>query len=185
MGVGEPGAAAPGGAGGQMIRRREGRGYPVEARAYRLLDEIGSGVSAVVYKAACLPLDLAVVAIKSIDLERSRANLEDVRREAKAMALLSHPNVLTAHCSFTVGSRLWVVMPFMAAGSLQSIISSAFPDGLSEPCIAVILRETLQVRIDVTPAPPCMQLETIFDLSHQIWRSLLPTLGAVHIWFLV
>ncbi|MQL98199.1 hypothetical protein Taro_030900 [Colocasia esculenta] len=139
----------PAGAAG-LQRRREGSGggggraYPVEARSYRLLHEIGSGVSAVVYKAVCLPLDSTVVAIKSIDLERSRANLDDVRREAKAMALLSHPNVLTAHCSFTVGSRLWVVMPFMAAGSLQSIISAAFPDGLAEPSIAVILRETLQ-----------------------------------------
>ncbi|KAH0986780.1 hypothetical protein GBA52_013957 [Prunus armeniaca] len=34
-------------------------------------------------------------------------------------------------------------MPFMSAVSLQSIISSAFPDGLPETCIAVVLRETL------------------------------------------
>ncbi|URE11735.1 hypothetical protein MUK42_33606 [Musa troglodytarum] len=117
--------------------------YPLDAKCYRLLYEVGSGVSAVVYKAACLPMDSSVVAIKSIDLERSRANLDDVRREAKAMALLSHPNVLRAHCSFTVDRHLWVVMPFMAAGSLQSIISSSFPDGLPETSIAVVLREIL------------------------------------------
>ncbi|PKA66146.1 Mitogen-activated protein kinase kinase kinase 3 [Apostasia shenzhenica] len=117
--------------------------FPTDARCYRLLHEIGSGVSAVVYRAACLPLDSSPVAIKSIDLERSPAGLDDVRREAKAMALLSHPNILRAHCSFTVGSRLWVVMPFMAAGSLHSIISSSFPVGLPEPSIAVILRELL------------------------------------------
>nr|DAD19822.1 TPA_asm: hypothetical protein HUJ06_021285 [Nelumbo nucifera] len=34
-------------------------------------------------------------------------------------------------------------MPFMSGGSLQSIISSSFPDGLPEPCIAIVLRETL------------------------------------------
>ncbi|XP_008778786.1 serine/threonine-protein kinase BLUS1 [Phoenix dactylifera] len=117
--------------------------YPLDAGSYSLLYEIGSGVSAVVYKATCLPLNSAVVAIKAIDLERSRANLDDVRREAKAMALLSHPNILRAHCSFTVDSYLWVVMPFMAAGSLHSIISSSFPDGLPEPSIAVVLKETL------------------------------------------
>lgn len=117
--------------------------YPLDPNSYRILHEIGSGVSAVVYKAACIPLNSAVVAIKAIDLEQSRANLDDVRREAKAMALLSHPNILRAHCSFTVGSHLWVVMPFMAAGSLHSIISSSFPDGLSEPCIAIILKEIL------------------------------------------
>ncbi|XP_073013550.1 serine/threonine-protein kinase BLUS1 [Typha latifolia] len=117
--------------------------YPLDSKSYKLLCEVGSGVSAVVYKAACLPMDSAIVAIKSIDLERSRANLDDVRREAKAMALLSHPNILRAHCSFTVDSNLWVVMPFMAAGSLHSIISSSYPDGLPEQCIAVVLKEVL------------------------------------------
>lgn len=117
--------------------------FPLDPHSYRLLHEIGSGVSAVVYKAACLALDSTPVAIKSIDLERSRANLDNVRCEAKAMVLLSHPNVLRAHCSFIVDSHLWVVMPFMAAGSLHSIISSSFPDGLPESAIAVILREIL------------------------------------------
>ncbi|CAI0464580.1 unnamed protein product [Linum tenue] len=60
------------------------------------------------------------------------------------MSLLSHPNILESHCSFTVDRCLWVVMPFMSAGSLHSIISTAFPDGLSEPCIAVVLKETLR-----------------------------------------
>uniref|UniRef100_A0A7N0UFD8 Protein kinase domain-containing protein n=1 Tax=Kalanchoe fedtschenkoi TaxID=63787 RepID=A0A7N0UFD8_KALFE len=59
------------------------------------------------------------------------------------MSLLSHPNILEAHCSFTVGQELWVVMPFMSGGSLQSIITSAFRDGLPETCIAVVLKETL------------------------------------------
>ncbi|XP_024019948.1 serine/threonine-protein kinase BLUS1 [Morus notabilis] len=122
------------------IRRLQ---FPLDPNSYKILDEIGVGVSAVVYKALCLPLNSAVVAIKSIDLDQSRADFDNVRREAKFMSLLSHPNVLNAHCSFTVDRRLWVVMPFMSAGSLQSIISSSFPDGLSEPCIAVVLRETL------------------------------------------
>ena len=123
--------------------------YPLNAESYRLLCKIGSGVSAVVYKAVCLPLgssssSSAVVAIKAIDLERSRVDLDGVRREAKAMALLSHRNVLRAHCSFTVGSHLWVVMPFMGAGSLHSILRHGFPGGLPEPCVAVVLAETLR-----------------------------------------
>ncbi|XP_068652168.1 serine/threonine-protein kinase BLUS1 [Aristolochia californica] len=118
--------------------------FPTERSAYHLLHKIGAGVSAVVYKAVCLSMESTVVAVKSIDLERARVNFNDLRFEAKSMALLSHPNVLTAHCSFTVGTRLWVIMPFMSAGSLHSIISSAFPSGLPEPAIAVVLRHTLQ-----------------------------------------
>ncbi|KAI3952816.1 hypothetical protein MKX01_006859 [Papaver californicum] len=117
--------------------------YPLDQTSYKLLQVIGTGVSATVYKAACLPINPSVVAIKAIDLERSRANFDEVRREAKAMTLLSHPNILKAHCSFTVNHHLWVVMPFMSAGSLHSIISSSFPDGLNEAAIAVVLKETL------------------------------------------
>ncbi|KAL6953969.1 non-specific serine,threonine protein kinase [Sarracenia purpurea var. burkii] len=117
--------------------------YPLDPNCYRLIDEIGRGLSAIVYKATCIPMNSTPVAIKAIDLDGSKTNLDDVRREAKMMSLLNHPNILRAHCSFMAESRLWVVMPFMSAGSLQSIMSSSFPDGLAEPCIAVILRETL------------------------------------------
>lgn len=117
--------------------------YPHDPNSYQILDEIGRGCSAIVYKALCTTTS-AVVAIKSIDLDRSTTDdYENIRREAKTMSLLSHPNILKAHCSFTVGRRLWVVMPFMSAGSVQSIISSCFPKGISEPCISTILKETL------------------------------------------
>ncbi|GKF59695.1 serine/threonine-protein kinase BLUS1, partial [Tanacetum coccineum] len=56
----------------------------------------------------------------SIDLDRSKTDdFDNIHREAKKVSLLSHPNVLKAHCSFTVGRRLWVIMPFMSAGSIQ------------------------------------------------------------------
>ncbi|KAK6122717.1 hypothetical protein DH2020_043536 [Rehmannia glutinosa] len=100
-------------------------------------------MSAIVYKAICIPMNSSVVAIKAIDLEKSRADFDSVRREAKTMTLLSHPNILKAHCSFTVETSLWVVMPFMSGGSLQSIMASSFPNGLSEPCIATVLKEVL------------------------------------------
>lgn len=117
--------------------------YPLDSNCYKILEEIGRGVSAIVYKAICIPMNSSVVAIKAIDLEKSRADFDNVRREAKTMTLLCHPNILKAHCSFTVESCLWVVMPFMSGGSLQSIIATSYPDGLSEPCIATILKEIL------------------------------------------
>ncbi|KAM7260113.1 hypothetical protein ACFE04_015854 [Oxalis oulophora] len=117
--------------------------YPLDSDSYKLLSVIGKGANATVYKAVCELMNSSIVAIKSIDLDKSRANLDDIRRETKMMSLLSHPNILKAHCAFTVDHRLWVVMPFMSGGSLQSIISSRFPNGVPEPCIAVVLREIL------------------------------------------
>jgi serine/threonine-protein kinase OSR1/STK39 len=119
------------------------KSYPLIPSEYCLLDEIGHGVSATVYEAKCLALD-ETVAIKSIDLERLNATLDDVRREAQMMSLIDHPNVLRAHCSFIVQQNLWVVMPYMAGGSCQSIMKTSCPNGFEEPVIALILKETLK-----------------------------------------
>ncbi|KAK6929823.1 Protein kinase domain [Dillenia turbinata] len=118
--------------------------YPLDPNAYQIISEIGRGVSAVVYKALCLPLNSQVVAIKSIDLDKSRTNIDTIRREITTMSLLSHRNILKSYCSFIVHSKLWVIMPFMSCGSIQSIISTKFPNGLPEPSISIILKETLQ-----------------------------------------
>jgi len=63
------------------------------------------------------------------------------------MSLINHPNVLQAHCSFTTGHQLWVVMPYMAGGSCLHIIKSSYPDGFEEPVIATLLRETLKALV--------------------------------------
>jgi serine/threonine-protein kinase OSR1/STK39 len=81
------------------------------SNSYKILDEVGNGVSSVVYKSKCFAMDSTVVAIKAVDLDRSWW------WQSKA-TLLSHPNILNPLCSFTVHDRLWVVMPFMSAGSL-------------------------------------------------------------------
>jgi serine/threonine protein kinase len=52
----------------------EKRIYPVTAGEYKLLEEIGQGVSATVYRAVCLPFK-EVVAIKALDLEKCNSNL--------------------------------------------------------------------------------------------------------------
>ncbi|XAR49010.1 Non-specific serine/threonine protein kinase [Bertholletia excelsa] len=120
--------------------------YPADPARYFLLEEIGRGVNSVVTKALCKEMDslkTAFVALKCVDLNRWWIDLPGVPREAQTMSCLSHPNVLGSYCSFTVGHELWVVMPFMCQGSLRSIMSLSFSDGLSEPCIDVILRQTL------------------------------------------
>ncbi|XP_059441081.1 serine/threonine-protein kinase BLUS1-like [Corylus avellana] len=113
--------------------------YSLDSNRYVILDQAGVGASSFVYRAVYLPNPLlysTLVAIKVID------RFESCRWQSMPPPL-SHPNILNAHCSFTVDDRLWVVMPFMSAGCLQSIMSYSFPGGLPEPCIAIILKETL------------------------------------------
>jgi serine/threonine-protein kinase OSR1/STK39 len=69
---------------------------------------------------------------------------DDIRREAVTMSLISHPNLVKAHCSFVVDRSVWVVMPYMAGGSCLHIMKSDFQDGFQEPAIATILKESLK-----------------------------------------
>lgn len=59
------------------------------------------------------------------------------------MRMCRHANVLPVLAAFVHESKLWIVMPFLAAGSCLDIMKSAFVDGLDEAAIATILQQTL------------------------------------------
>ncbi|TMW90686.1 hypothetical protein EJD97_015388 [Solanum chilense] len=129
-----------------MMEQLSEKKFPVNAKDYTLYEEVGDGVSATVYRALCIPLN-EIVAIKVLDLEKCNNDLDGIRREVQTMILIDHPNVLRAHCSFTAGHSLWVVMPFMAGGSCLHIMKSSYPDGFEEPVIATLLREVLKALV--------------------------------------
>lgn len=129
-----------------MMEQLTEKKFPVNAKDYTLYEEVGDGVSATVYRALCIPLN-EIVAIKVLDLEKCNNDLDGIRREVQTMILIDHPNVLRAHCSFTAGHSLWVVMPFMAGGSCLHIMKSSYPDGFEEPVIATLLREVLKALV--------------------------------------
>ncbi|XP_020088263.1 serine/threonine-protein kinase BLUS1 isoform X3 [Ananas comosus] len=120
--------------------------FPACPKDYELYEEIGEGVSATVRRALCIPLN-EIVAIKILDLEKCNNDLDGIRREVQTMSLIDHPNVLRAHCSFTSGHDLWVVMPYMAGGSALHIMKFAYPEGFEELVIATLLREVLKALV--------------------------------------
>ncbi|KAL6635269.1 hypothetical protein ACP70R_027940 [Stipagrostis hirtigluma subsp. patula] len=126
-------------AGGGTERRK----YPIRVEDYELYEEVGQGVSAIVYRALCKPLE-EIVAVKVLDFERTNSDLNNIMREAQTMILIDHPNVVKAHCSFTKDQTLWVVMPYMAGGSCLHILKSVYPSGFEEAVIATVLREVLK-----------------------------------------
>ncbi|KAM0934408.1 putative protein kinase STE-STE20-Fray family [Dioscorea sansibarensis] len=119
------------------------RSYSASPDDYRLLEQVGHGASATVYRAIYLPTN-EVIAVKCLDLDRCNSNLDDIRRESQTMSLIEHPNIIRACCSFVVDSYLWVVMPFMAEGSCFHLMKIAYQDGFEEPIIRSILKETLK-----------------------------------------
>ncbi|KAL6641319.1 hypothetical protein ACP70R_019500 [Stipagrostis hirtigluma subsp. patula] len=117
--------------------------FTVKPSDYRLLEEVGYGAHAVVYRAVFLPRN-EVVAVKCLDLDQLNNNIDEIQREAQIMSLIDHPNVIRAYCSFVVEHSLWVIMPFMTEGSCLHLMKIAYPDGFDEPVIGSILKETLK-----------------------------------------
>ncbi|KAI8010596.1 Serine/threonine-protein kinase fray2, partial [Camellia lanceoleosa] len=80
-------------------------------------------------------------------IEQAATEKDGICREVQMMSLIDHPNLLQAHCSFTAGQNLWVVMPYMAGGSCLHIMKSAYPDGFEEPVISTLLCEVLKALV--------------------------------------
>ncbi|KAI9353367.1 kinase-like domain-containing protein [Zopfochytrium polystomum] len=111
---------------------------------YDLGQPIGYGSSAVVYIAKYKPANKRV-AIKLIDLDQFERNqIDELRREIQIMSLSRHPNLLPVLGSFVHDSKLYIVTPFLSAGSCLDIMKTAYPNGLEESCIATILKQSLQ-----------------------------------------
>ncbi|XP_051193023.1 uncharacterized protein [Lolium perenne] len=117
--------------------------FTVNPSDYRLMEEVGYGAHAVVFRAVFLPRN-ATIAVKCLDLDQLNNNIDEVQREAQIMSLIDHPNVIRAYCSFVVEHSLWVIMPFMTEGSCLHLMKIAYPEGFEEPVIASILKETLK-----------------------------------------
>jgi serine/threonine protein kinase len=92
---------------------------------YEILDKIGEGGMAIVYKAYQKNLE-RIVALKVI--KESFASNEDFLkkfiREAKAMAGISHPNVIRVYDYGQDGDLYFIVMEYLDGDTLDKIIKS-------------------------------------------------------------
>ncbi|KAK9817257.1 hypothetical protein WJX72_011944 [[Myrmecia] bisecta] len=127
----------------QNLLAMQKREYPTSADEYELQEECGRGVSATVWRARCKTYD-EIVAVKLLDLESVNCSLDEIIKEAQTMRQQLHPNVLPLHCSFVHQQNLWMVMPYVAGGSVLNIMKYAYSEGLEEPVIATILKEVLR-----------------------------------------
>jgi len=118
--------------------------YSMNTTDYEIGNPIGYGSSAVVYIANYKPLNKNV-AIKMIDLDQFERNqIDELRREIQNMNLCRHPNLLPVFGSFVNGSKLYIVTPYLSAGSCLNLMKYAYPDGFEELVIATILKQALQ-----------------------------------------
>lgn len=95
---------------------------------YELLEKIGEGGMALVYKARCRILD-RIVAVKVLKEEYSQNKnfVEKFKVEALAAARISHPNIVNIYDVGQQGDVYYIVMEYVEGRSLKEIISQEAP----------------------------------------------------------
>lgn len=95
---------------------------------YRLVQQHGSGGMAVIYKATDLALGRTVaVKILRPSLTNDQSFLVRFRQEARNVANLTHPNIVTVHDVGQDGNTHYIVMEFLDGQDLKKLIRSNAP----------------------------------------------------------
>ncbi|TFK14203.1 transmembrane protein 119 [Platysternon megacephalum] len=108
-------------------------------KKYTQFEKIGQGASGTVYTA----MDVATgqeVAIKQMNLQQ-QPKKELIINEILVMRENKNPNIVNYLDSYLVGDELWVVMEYLAGGSLTDVVTETCMD---EGQIAAVCRECLQ-----------------------------------------
>lgn len=104
------------------------------------LELIGKGSFGDVYKGFDKELNRDV-AIKVIDLEEAEDEIEDIQKEISVLSQCRSPYITEYYGSYLHQTKLWIVMEYMAGGSVADLIQAGQP--LDEMSIACILRDLL------------------------------------------
>ncbi|MFD3564873.1 protein kinase [Streptomyces sp. NPDC058686] len=123
----------------------------VIARRYRLEARIGRGGMGVVWRASDQLLGRRVavkelVLDETLSADEARRQKDRALREARAVAQLSHPNVIVVHDVVEDGERPYIVMELIEGGSLADRLSRSGPvDAREAARIGIALLGALRV----------------------------------------
>ncbi len=117
------------------------------AGRYELIEKIGEGGMAVVYKAKCRLLN-RYVAIKILKPEfvKDAKFIESFRRESQAAASLSHPNIVNVYDVGKEGNIYYIVMELVEGEVLSDIIRR---EGALTPKMALSITKQIALALGI------------------------------------
>jgi serine/threonine protein kinase len=123
-------------------------GHMLDGR-YRIRKVLGAGGMGRVYLANDTRLANRPVAVKEMivgDASHEQKAMEDFAREARVLAMLSHPGIPNIIDYFTEVGRHYLVMEFIAGGDLQHLLDKFGPGGrMPENAVLTWSRQILEV----------------------------------------
>ncbi|KDO30070.1 STE/STE20/YSK protein kinase [Saprolegnia parasitica CBS 223.65] len=113
---------------------------PMMDSCFDVLAKVGDGAFGEVYKGIDRRTN-EICAIKIIDLEAAEDEIDDIQKEIAVLSQCACPQLTKYNGSFIVGTKLWIIMEYLAGGSVLDLMS---PGPLNEVYIAIILHELLK-----------------------------------------
>ncbi len=146
--------------------------FPRDLGSYRVEREIGRGGMGVVLLARDTRLD-RLVALKTIPAEMARdpERLARFEREAKIVASLNHPNIVTIHSLEEAGGIRFVTMEYVEGASLAARVE---PRGIA-------LAEALDLVIPITDALSAAHAKGVVHRDLKPANVIVTTTGSVKV----
>ena len=111
---------------------------PLADGRYRLLSELGAGGMAIVYRGFDARLDVQrAIKVLSPEMAARPAIRQRFEVEARTMAKLQHPNIVSVQDVGVEGDRVYMVMELVESGSLMDRLEAGGPLSPVAACLAI------------------------------------------------
>jgi serine/threonine-protein kinase len=142
-------------------------------KRYEILERIGGGGMAVVYRARCTYLN-RTVAIKVLrpQFTTDEEFVRRFRREAEAAASLSHPNIVSVYDVGQEDGTHYIVMEYVAGRTLKDLIRARGP---------LTMERALRIAAEICEALACAHANRLIHRDIKPHNILLTTDGRVKV----